>query len=154
MSDSMMCEMVVCQHHRPTVVLHSPTDTYMALKRYWRKDQEHFLVLTLNGAHAINSIRIASIGLINRTVVHPREVYKWAIQDNSAAIIVAHNHPSGNVEPSWEDRDITNRLVDAGEILGISVLDHLVFSKSGYYSFVEHGILKEPMNKLIEGSQC
>lgn len=150
----MMTEMVVCNRTKPAVLIHSPSDIYIALKRYWRKDQEHFLVITLNGSHAINSIRIVSIGLINRTVVHPREVFKWAIKDNSFAVIVAHNHPSGNIEPSWEDRDITKRLVDAGDIVGIAVLDHLVFSKNGYYSFKDHGVLKEPSHGLLEDLKC
>ncbi|MFW6356538.1 MAG: JAB domain-containing protein [Spirochaetota bacterium] len=115
-----------------------PSDAYGALKRYHRKRKEHFLVLTLDGAHVIHSIRIATIGTVNRSIVHPREVFIEAIRDNAAAVIVAHNHPSGNVEPSFEDREVTRRLKEAGNTLGIPVLDHLVFSWRGFYSLLEH----------------
>ncbi|MEX2445633.1 MAG: JAB domain-containing protein [Alkalispirochaeta sp.] len=115
-----------------------PSDAYGALKRYHRKRKEHFLVLTLDGAHVIHAIRIVSIGIVNRSIVHPREVFIEAIKDNAAAVVVAHNHPSGAFEPSVEDREVTRRLRDAGEILGIPVLDHLVFSWKGFYSFLEH----------------
>jgi len=115
-----------------------PSDAYGALKRYHRKRKEHFLVLTLDGAHVIHAIRIVSIGIMNRSLVHPREVFIEAIKDNAAAVIVAHNHPSGAFEPSAEDRDVTRRLREAGDILGIPVLDHLVFSWKGFYSFLEH----------------
>ena len=71
--------------------------------------------------------------------MHPREVFADAIVDRAAAVVVAHNHPSGNIEPSTEDREVTRRLVAAGRMLGIAVLDHIVFSHSGYYSFTENG---------------
>jgi DNA repair protein RadC len=119
----------------------TPADAYAALERYHRKRKEQFLVLTLNGAHEIQSIRIVSMGIVNRSIVHPREIFIEAIKDLSAAIIVAHNHPSGNFEPSAEDKDVTRRLKEAGDLLGIPVLDHLVFSQRGYYSFLEHDAL-------------
>jgi DNA repair protein RadC len=75
--------------------------------------------------------------------VHPREVFADPITDRACAIIVAHNHPSGKLEPSNEDLDITRRLRQSGEILGIPVLDHLVFSENGYFSFAEHGLIGE-----------
>lgn len=115
-----------------------PSDAYGALKRYHRKRKEHFLVLTLDGAHVIHAIRIVSIGIVNRSIVHPREVFIEAIKDNAAAVVIAHNHPSGAFELSEEDREVTRRLADAGRILGIPVLDHLVFSWRGFYSFLEH----------------
>jgi DNA repair protein RadC len=118
-----------------------PSDCYEALKRYHRKRKEHFFVLTLNGAHHIHAIRIITIGLVNRTLIHSREVFIEAIKDNAAAVVIAHNHPSGNFEPSQEDNEITKRLKQAGEIIGIPVLDHLVFSHKGFYSFLEHGFL-------------
>ena len=86
-------------------------------------------------------MRIVSIGLINRTIVHPREVYADAIVDRATAIIVCHNHPSGNLEPSDEDTAVTGQLKEAGEILGIKLLDHVIFAVSGYYSFLEAGAL-------------
>ena len=115
----------------------SPADAYSALSRYQRKTKEHFLVLTLNGNHTVIRATIISIGLANRTIVHPREVFIPAIKDNACAVIIAHNHPSGNLDPSREDKDITTRLCQAGEILGIPILDHVIISKKGYYSFME-----------------
>ena len=139
----LMTEMMVCERHRESVKVSCPADSYAALKRFTRKRQEHFIVLTLDGSHSIIGIRIVSIGLVNRTVVHSREVFTWAIKDNSVAIILAHNHPSGKVDPSPEDREITQRLVQAGQIVGIEVLDHLIISKLGYFSFLEHGLLEK-----------
>ena len=115
----------------------SPADAYSALSRYQKKTKEHFLVLTLNGNHTVIRATIISIGLANRTIVHPREVFIPAIKDNACAVIIAHNHPSGNLDPSREDKDITTRLCQAGEILGIPILDHVIISKKGYYSFLE-----------------
>jgi len=126
---------------KETVKVTNPEDIFQALTRYQRKRKENFLVLTLNGANEIISIRIISIGIVNRSIVHPREVFIEAIKDNAAAIIVAHNHPSGNTDPSEEDREVTRRLAEAGKVLGINVLDHVVFGTHGYYSFLEKGEL-------------
>ncbi|MCF7939851.1 MAG: JAB domain-containing protein [Spirochaetales bacterium] len=114
-----------------------PKDVFKAVKRYADGNQEQFLVLTLNAAHEIQRIMINTIGLINRTVVHPREVYTEAIRDGATAIVVAHNHPSESLEPSREDREVTERLNQAGEIIGIPMLDHMIFCRKGYYSFLE-----------------
>lgn len=119
-----------------------PADAADFLKSFSRKRQEHFVVLTLNGAHFTIRRHTVTIGLANRTMVHPREVFFPAIKDNAVAIIVAHNHPSGQVVPSDEDRAVTKRLKEAGEVLGIPVLDHVVIGKEGrYYSFLENGAL-------------
>lgn len=118
-----------------------PGDVYPLLLHMADRPQEYFFTLSLNGAHEHIKTRQVSQGLVNRTMVHPREVFAGPLQDRSAAIVVAHNHPSGNLEPSREDRDITKRLKDAGEILGIPVLDHIVFSSKGYFSFLEEGLL-------------
>jgi DNA repair protein RadC len=77
------------------------------------------------------------VGLINKTPVHPREVFAEAITDRASAIIIAHNHPSGTVEPGKEDLEITRQLKSAGKILGIRLLDHIIFNRNGYYSFLE-----------------
>lgn len=119
-----------------------PSDVFEAVKRYRSKRQEHFLVMTLDGAHQPVKLHVVTIGLANRTIIHPREVFIRAIKDNSTAIIVIHNHPSGLVKPSDEDRDITHRLVEAGDIIGIPVLDHIIVAKNTYYSFADHGELK------------
>jgi DNA repair protein RadC len=146
MSSEIICPeymkvMYISEGRRTSVKISSPSDSYQALSKFHKKRQEHFMVITLNGAHYISGIRIVSIGLVNRTVVHPREIYNWAIRDNACAIIMAHNHPSGQVDPSPEDREITTKLVKAGQIMGIAVLDHLVISKLGYFSFLEHGLI-------------
>jgi len=126
---------------KEAVKVQSPEDVYQALSTYYNKRREHFLTLILDGSHTIQRILITSIGILNRSIVHPREVYAPAIKDEAAAIICAHNHPSGNTEPFSEDREITERLKEAGKILGIPLLDHLVFGKHGYHSFLEHGEL-------------
>ena len=109
----------------------SPADAFLALRPFARKRTEHFLVLTLSAALEVIGIRIVAIGILTSSPVHPREVFWWAIQDNAQAVIVAHNHPSGVCEPSAEDRDMTARLREAGRLMGIEVLDHIIFSPRG-----------------------
>ena len=99
-------------------------------------DRETFLVAALDGRNRLAGINTVSIGSVNVTLVHPREVFKPAILLNAAAIIVAHNHPSGDPTPSPEDRALTARLIEAGRLLGIEVLDHLVLTASGEYRSV------------------
>ena len=113
------------------------SDVLVYLNTYADRKQEYFLCVSLNGAHEILSIRVVSVGLLNRAIVHPREVFAEAISERAAAIILAHNHPSGNVEPSSEDIEVTERLVEAGQILGIQILDHIIFSLDNHYSFSE-----------------
>ena len=114
-----------------------PKDILPAVAHYADRPQEYFICLSLNGAHEITHTRVVSIGLVNRTMVHPREVFADPIKDRAAAIICAHNHPSGSIEPSKEDRDVTEMIKQAGKILGIELLDHIIFSLRGYYSFAE-----------------
>lgn len=103
-------------------------------------DREHFIAVCLNSKNKILCINTVSIGSLNASVVHPREVFKSAILSNAAAIIVAHNHPSGDPTPSKEDRSITGTLASAGKILGIPVLDHIIIGDN-YYSFKEHSLI-------------
>ncbi len=117
--------------------IQKPSDVLPIIAHFQDRQAEHFLSLSLNGAHELISLRIVSIGLVNRTIVHPREVFADPIVDRATAIIVCHNHPSGNLEPSDEDVSVTNQLKRAGDILGIKLLDHVVFSVNGYYSFLE-----------------
>lgn len=119
----------------------APADILPVIRHYADRKQEHFLCASLNGAHEVQAVRVVSVGLVNRTIVHPREVFADALTDRAAAVIVAHNHPSGRVEPSMEDRDVTRRLRQAGDTLGLRLLDHVIFSTRGYYSFLEHGEL-------------
>lgn len=115
----------------------TPADIYPLIRHYATRMQEHFLSVCLNGAHEVLSVNVCSIGLVNRTLVHPREVFTEAVKERATAIIVAHNHPSGNLEPSLEDKDVTRRLKQAGDILGIKILDHLIFGEEGYLSMLE-----------------
>jgi len=117
----------------------SPADILPVVSHYADRKQEHFLTVSLNGAHEVIGVQVVSVGLVNRTLVHPREVYAEPLVERAAAVIVAHNHPSGNVEPSEEDFEITGRLKEAGEVLGIPLLDHIIFGTRGYYSFLEDG---------------
>jgi DNA repair protein RadC len=112
-----------------------PSDIYEIIRHHADRRQERFICLSLNGAHEVLAVRIVTIGLVNRTIVHPREVYADPILDRASAVVVAHNHPSGQLDPSGEDDDITCRLKAAAEILGIHFLDHMIFSISAYYSY-------------------
>ncbi len=119
-----------------------PADVLPLIRHYADKKQEHFICVSLNGANEIITSRVVSVGLVNRTQVHPREVFADPITDRASAIIVAHNHPSGGLSPSKEDIEITKQLRVAGETLGIKLLDHIIFHQRGYYSFLEHGELQ------------
>lgn len=104
-------------------------------------DREHFLVLLLNPKHAVLGLETVSIGTLNCSLVHPREVFKQAIKRSASAIVLAHNHPSGICEPSKEDLQVTKRLKDAGDLVGIEVIDHLIIGEDRYYSFCENELL-------------
>lgn len=114
-----------------------PPDVLPLIRHFADRKQEHFICVSLNGANEVITCRVVSVGLVNQSQVHPREVFADPITDRASAIIVAHNHPSGSLEPSREDMEITRQLKTAGEILGIRLLDHIVFNKRGYYSFLE-----------------
>ncbi|MEE9394831.1 MAG: JAB domain-containing protein [Planctomycetota bacterium] len=105
------------------------------------KDREHFLAMHLNSKHRVVSVEIVSIGTLGSSMVHPREVFKAAILANSAAIICAHNHPSGDVAPSLEDREVLKRLAEVGRLLGIPMLDFLIVSDDEFWSASEHGAM-------------
>ena len=118
-----------------------PADIYSEIRHYTDDEQEHLIVMALNGAHEIIFTKRVSTGLVNRTIVHPRETFADALKERASAIVIAHNHPSGNLEPSDDDKDVTIRIQKAGEILGIRLLDHLIISDDGYFSFLEHGLM-------------
>ncbi len=102
-------------------------------------NKEHFIVLSLNSKNLITSYEIVSIGTLNSSLVHPREVFHSAIKRSASKIILIHNHPSGICKPSIQDDKITERLQKVGEIIGIQVVDHLIIVKDDYYSYREHG---------------
>ncbi len=117
-----------------------PADIVPFLRHYSVRKQEQFICVSLNGAHEISAIRVVSVGTLTHTLVHPREVFADPLADRAASVILAHNHPSGTLEPSCEDLDLTKRLYQAGSLLGINVLDHIILTPNGkYLSFIEAG---------------
>lgn len=119
----------------------SSNDVYDELKPYYNKQQEYFLALYLDGANHLLDTKVISIGTLNQSLVHPREVFAYAVEKRCASIIVAHNHPSGILKPSSEDISITQRLKESGKILGIELLDHIIFTREGFVSLKEEGVL-------------
>jgi len=103
--------------------------------------KEHFLVLCLNARRQLLRIETVSVGTLSASLVHPREVFAPAISNGAAAVVVVHNHPSGDPSPSAEDRESTRRLQRAGELMGIPVADHVIVSESSFFSFRESGLL-------------
>jgi len=115
--------------------IQNPADIYSHVRHFADRKQERFISISLNGAHEALAVRVVTVGLVNRTIVHPREVFADLIQDRAAAFCVAHNHPSGQLVPSAEDDEITLRLQHSAEILGIHFLDHLIFSDKLWWSY-------------------
>jgi len=106
------------------------------------KAKEHFKLILLNTRNKIIGISTVSIGTLDSSLVYPREVFKEAIAHNAYSVILAHNHPSGDPEPSEDDITITRRLIEAGKILGIEVTDHVIIAKNGFFSFKEKGLIR------------
>ncbi len=119
----------------------SAQNVYTLLHEYSSKEKEHFLLITLDGSSHVIEKRVIHIGTLNQSLVHPREVFRPAIQDNAAGIIISHNHPSGTLEASRADMQITQRLKEVAKLIGIELLDHVIISKNGFYSFSEEGLL-------------
>ena len=120
----------------------SPEDgVALLMPRLRYEAKEHFLVVLLNSKNKVLKIKQISEGSLNSSVVHPREVFAPAVLHHAAAILTAHNHPSGDPTPSKEDKDLTNTLVQAGKYMGIPVLDHIIIGDARYFSFKEHSYL-------------
>ncbi len=115
--------------------IRSPRDACRAAVRIRSAKREHFLVLYLNARNVIIHEETVSIGSLNANIVHPREVFRPAIANSAAAVVLVHNHPSGDVTPSQEDLNLTQRLVEAGRLLGIEVIDHLIVAENRFLSF-------------------
>jgi len=122
-------------------VIREAADALPYLQSIRGKKQEHFVSVSLNGANEVIEARVVTVGLLDTNQVHPREVFSDPIVDRAAAVLVAHNHPSGTLEPSPEDLALTRRIVKAGELLGIHVLDHLIVTADGFLSLREAGHL-------------
>lgn len=133
---------------KDTVKITGAKDVMPLLVDIADKKQEHFVCISLNGAHEVIEKRIVRIGLVDRSPVHPREVYADVISDRAAAVIFAHNHPSGDLKPSNSDLKPSNsdlkiheQLTEAGKILGLRILDHIIVTKKEYFSFQEAGLI-------------
>ena len=123
-------------------VIRSPQDAAdIVMDEMSLLDREHFVILMLNTKHAVIAKKVVSIGHLNASLVHPRELFKDVIKKSSAAVILVHNHPSGDPTPSEDDIRVTQRLCEAGRLLGISVLDHIVIGDKSYVSFREQGLI-------------
>jgi DNA repair protein RadC len=125
-------------------VIKSPAEVYQAAKQLLalhEEPEEHFCILCLNIKNKIVGVHTISIGSLNASIVHPREVFKAAMLNNAYGIICLHNHPSGDPEPSREDIEITKRLVEAGKLLGIEVIDHVIIGEQRYLSMKERCLM-------------
>ncbi|MTI61840.1 MAG: DNA repair protein RadC [Firmicutes bacterium] len=119
--------------------LTSPADAARVLRRYiGEADREMFIVICLDIKNQLNSINTVSIGTLTSSLSHPREIFKTAILSNAAAILIAHNHPSGIPDPNRDDINITRKVQKAGDILGIDLLDHIIIGDSSFHSMKEH----------------
>lgn len=128
-------------HGSEAILIESAANAYDLIAEFKFKKQEHFICISLNGANEVIERRVVTVGLLDRTQVHPREVFADVIADRAAAVIFAHNHPSGNLKPSEPDLNVHRQLTAAAEILGIRVLDNLIVSSKGYLSFREAGLI-------------
>jgi len=126
---------------KDTVKIKSAKDILPLVADIADKKQEYFVCISLNGANEVIEKRIVTIGLVNSSQVHPREVFADVIADRAATVIFAHNHPSGDPKPSESDTKTHRQLTEAGNILGLRILDHVIVTKKGYFSFQEAGLI-------------
>lgn len=112
------------------------------------QNREHFWVIGLEVNNRILFIELISLGTVNRTIAEPMEVFSLALQKRAVHVILCHNHPSGELQPSQEDRDLTDRLIQVGRVVKTAVLDHLIISERSYYSFADTGLLAELQNSI------
>ena len=127
---------------KQNVYIRTPQDVHAAFRFLFQDSvKERFAVIWLNSANRAMGFEIITEGTLNASLAHPREVFRGAIVATCASVIVAHNHPSGNPEPSREDHEITRQLVEAGKIIGIPVHDHIIFADDKYTSFAERGLM-------------
>ncbi len=131
----------VTSYLQPNQRYTAPRQVYETFSFLMEETKEVFLALHLDGKNRIICMDLVSIGSLNQSIVHPREVFKTALLSNAAACLLIHQHPTGDPTPSSEDIAITRRLKEAGEIMGIKVLDHIIVGDGEYLSFVERGLL-------------
>jgi len=131
---------------RERAIITGPADVGNHLRKLLQKEdnlsreREHFWIIILNTRNRIRFVELVSLGTMNASLVHPREVYRRAIKSGASALIIGHNHPSGNCEPSEDDISLTRRLMEAGKIIGIEILDHIIIGNTTL-SFKEKGLL-------------
>lgn len=113
----------------------------LLINNFGHYTKEHYVIVSLDTRNKVLGIDTISIGTLNASIVHPRETFESAIRRHAAKIIIAHNHPSGNADPSTNDLEITKRLQESGKILAIEVVDHIIVTQDSYISFIEEGIL-------------
>jgi DNA repair protein RadC len=128
------------QNKQVTLIL-SPKDVWEELKDIRDHKKEHFVIFFLNTRNQEIQREIISVGTLNASIIHPREVFEPAISNLASHVIIAHNHPSGSIEPSMEDIELTKRLQEAGKIIGIEIIDHVIVSRSGFLSFKEKSLI-------------
>lgn len=121
--------------------INTPKDLIPYVQHFALEQKEHFICASMNGAHELINLRVSSIGTINKTLVHPREIFAEPVAEHASAVICCHNHPCGSCLPSDADEASTEVLTTAADILGISFLDHIIITKDSYFSFLEHGLL-------------
>ncbi len=122
---------------KDTVKITSAKDVVPLVTDIAGKQQEYFVCISLNGANEVIEKRVVTIGLLNKNPVHPREVFADVISARAASVILAHNHPSGELQPSEADLRLHDQLTEAGKILGLRILDHVIVTRKGYFSFQE-----------------
>ncbi len=123
-------------------LINKPSDILPFIQHYALKTSEHFICITLNGSREIIDIHVISVGGLNKAFIHPRDVFSYAVSERASAIIVCHNHPLGNPNPSNADFDCTAKLLKVSRILGIALLDHIIITKNAHFSFLENGVLE------------
>jgi len=137
-----VCKVTRRRQKRPRPIIEGPIDLYGLVKPLLaHQDREHFYAVLLSTKHHVLAVELIAVGSLSGALVHPREVFKLAIAASAAAIVLAHNHPSGVADPSPEDQTFTHRLARAGELLGIRVLDHVIVAGDEFVSLKERGAL-------------
>ncbi len=121
----------------------SHSDIFMEVRHFASRNQESLIVLSFNGAMELLDTTVATVGFVNQTFIHPREIFSEALKKRASFVIVAHNHPSGILVPSKNDIEGTKRIMYAGDIIGVPVVDHIIFTEGTCYSFADHGLLRK-----------
>ena len=126
---------------KDSVKILKSVDVLPFVQEHRNKKQEYFICISLDGASNVIQNRVISVGTLTESLIHPREVFTDPIADRAAGVVFVHNHPSGLLDPSEADRIITKKLLEAGKVLGIMVLDHIIITQKSYYSFKDNNLI-------------